>query len=459
MALVTAGLARAQPAALPAPVVLTAALPNDSINPVTARFLVRAIDEAEARSAACVVILLDTPGGLVESTRAITRRILDSRVPVVVYVSPAGGRAASAGLFITVAAHVAAMAPGTNIGAAHPVQAGGSPLGPSGPAPSDAGNATPSAPGSPMEDKILNDTVAWVRSMAELRGRNVGWVERAVTESASITATEAAATGVVDLVAPDLASLLAAIDGRTVAMPGGPVTLRTSGATVEALEMWWGDRLLSALANPNLAFLLLMLGFYGLLFELYTAGWGVGGTVGVICLVLGFFAMAVLPINYVGLALLVIGLGLFVAEAFIVSHGLLAFGGVACVGIGGLMLVDSPPGFMRVSPWLVLPVALASAAVVVFLVGQIVRAHRAPPVTGAESLLGARAVAAGAFTPAGGRWTGLVRVHGEIWRAVGDRPVADGAALAITARDGLTLTVAEAGGPASPGTGEIRHGH
>ncbi|MGE3274805.1 MAG: nodulation protein NfeD [Vicinamibacterales bacterium] len=435
MVLATAGAAFAQP-----PPVLTAALPDDSINPVTARFLVRAIGQAEARDAAALVILLDTPGGLVDSTRAITRRMLDSRVPVVVYVSPPGGRAASAGLFITVAAHIAAMAPGTNIGAAHPVQSGGGPLGPAPTAPS--GNETPEGPASPMEDKILNDTVAWVRSMAELRGRNVDWVTEAVTESASITAREAVERHVVDLMADDLGALLAAIDGRTVSLPDGPVRLATAGAPIEAVEMWWGDQILSALANPNLAFMLLMLGFYGLLFELYTAGWGVGGTVGIICLVLGFFAMAVLPINYVGLVLLVIGLALFVAEGFIVSHGLLAAGGALAVGVGGLMLVDSPPGFMRVSPWLVLPVALASAVVAGFLVTAVVRAHRAPPATGGEDLPGALAHAAGAFRAERDHWSGLVRVHGELWRATSAGPVDDGAPLRVEHREGLLLRVA-----------------
>jgi membrane-bound serine protease (ClpP class) len=213
---------------------------------------------------------------------------------------------------------------------------------------------------SPLEDKALRDTAAWARALAELRGRNVEWVARAVAESASATASEAAALGVIDVIAADLMDLLRRLDGRDVTLARTTVTLRLADAEIETTPMWWRDRVLSAIANPNLAFLLLIFGFYGILLELYTPGWGVGGTIGVICLVLAFFALAVLPVSYVGLALMAIGLALFVAEAFVTSYGVLSIGGVVSMTLGGLMLVDSPAGFLRVSPLVVLPVALAT---------------------------------------------------------------------------------------------------
>jgi membrane-bound serine protease (ClpP class) len=441
------------------PLVVVAALRDAIINPVTARYIVRTIDEAERRQAAAVLIELDTPGGLVDSTRAITRRILDSRVPVVVYVFPPGGRAASAGLFITIAAHVAAMAPGTNIGAAHPVQAGGAPF-PQQPAPSQPeqpgskGDDKP-APASPMEDKVLNDTVAWARSLAELRGRNVDWVERAVRDSESLPASEAKARNVVDLIATDPRALLDEIHGRRVTMNSGSVELKVRHARTDAVEMWWGEEVLSLLAHPNVAFLLLIFGFYGILLELYTPGWGVGGTVGVICLILGFFAMAVLPINYVGLALLVIGLLLFVAEAFVVSHGVLALGGVACLSIGGLMLVDSTPGFIRVSPWLVLPVALATAAISMFLVSRAVGAYRLAPITGGEALLRESGIADGPFERQLDRYVGVVRTHGELWQATSLEAIADRQRVRIDNRQGLVLHVRPLG-EAPETAGEVR---
>jgi membrane-bound serine protease (ClpP class) len=447
------------PATEPAPQdraeVLTIRLNNEAITPVTARFITRSIRSAEERQVRCLVIFLDTPGGLVESTRDVVKGILHSQVPVVVYVAPTGARAASAGVFITMAAHVAAMAPATNIGAAHPVQVGGLPTSPpqqpqeKPPAEQTDkkdGGETPQRAASPMEEKIVNDTVAWARSLAELRGRNVEWVTRAVRESISAPASEAVREGAVDLVAEDINDLLRQIDGREVTLPGGRVRLQVAGVAVHTHEMWWGERLLAAIANPNLAILLLLFGFYGILFELYTPGWGVAGTLGVICLVLGFFALSVLPINYVGLALIVIALALFVAEAFAPSFGLLTTGGVVCLILGGLMLVDSPVGFIRVSAWVVVPIALATAAITFFLVGSIVKSHRIPPQTGAERMAGAEAVAVEDFIPAGERYAGLVRTHGELWKAVSQTPIAAGQRLEIQSREGLTLSV----NPAKP---------
>lgn len=429
-------LAPAQQAA--APLVLRIELDGDAISPITARFIVRAIEEAENRGAACLVIVLDTPGGLVDATRRVVKAILHARVPVVVHV-PSGGRAASAGLFITLAGHVAAMAPGSNIGAAHPVQLGGLPIGPQ---PEDPeGKDQPAS--DPMSDKIVNDTTAWARSLATLRGRNADWAERAVKESVSASATEAVAVGVVDLLATGTPDLIEKIDGRKVRLPQGEVTLGTSGAQVEALDMWWGEALLAVISSPNVAFLLLIFGFYGILFELYTPGWGVSGTLGIVCIVLAFLAMAVLPVNSVGLALIGLALAMFVAEAFVTSFGFLTIGGVACLVLGGLMLVDSPEGFMRVSLGAVLPVAFATAAVTTFLVGSVVRAHRRGAVTGSEGLVGERAVAANAFVAGPRGYTGTVRTHGELWRAASSHPVAAGDVVDVTAMEGLTLQVGD----------------
>jgi membrane-bound serine protease (ClpP class) len=433
------------------PFVLQARLDNEAITPATARYLHRAIQQAQDQGAQCLVIMLDTPGGLVDSTRAIVKDILGSRVCVVVYVAPSSARAASAGVFITFSAHVAAMAPGTTIGAAHPVQLGGLPIGtqpsaPEGEEPESSEQKKssaekPKAPRTPMEEKIVNDTAAWARALAALRGRNEDWAEQAVRESVSVTDAVALKERVIDLVADDVPALLAAIDGREVALAHRSVTLHTAGAEIRNVDMWWGERLLAALSNPNVAFLLLIFGFYGILFELYTPGWGVAGTLGVVCLALAFFGLAVLPVNYVGLLLIALALGLFVAEVFVTSFGALTLAGVICLALGGVMLVDSPVGFLRVSMSVVAPVAAATALITVFLVGGIIRAHRKRVLTGSEALLGAEAVAQEPFSGAEGRYHGMVRAHGELWRAQCSAPVEAGDVLHVRDRRGLTLLV------------------
>lgn len=435
------------------PVVVKVQLRNEAITPVTARFIIRAIRHAEEQRAAALVIMLDTPGGLVDSTREMVGGILQSRVPVVVYVAPAGARAASAGVFITMAGHVAAMAPGTTIGAAHPVQIGGlpgsPPQQPERQTEEKKDGETQPRTTTPMEDKIVNDTVAWARAMAELRGRNADWAARAVKESISAPASEALKENAVDLIAEDINDLLGKIDGREISLIDSKLKLQVAGADVRAHEMWWGERVLALLANPTIAFLLLIFGFYGILFELYTPGWGVGGTVGVICLILGFFALSVLPINYVGLALIAIALTMFVAEAFVPSYGFLTLGGVICLILGGVMLVDSPAGFMRISLWMLVPVALATAAITVFLVGSIVKSQRTPVRTGSEAMDQAEATADEDFVAEGSRYRGRVLTHGELWSAVSDVPVRAGDALQVSRRDGLTLYVQPAEQPAT----------
>jgi len=441
----------------PASPVFHVRLDGDAISPVTARFLLRVIRTAESEGAGCLVVSLDTPGGLVDSTRVIVKSILAARVPIVVFVPP-GGRAASAGVFLVLASHVAAMAPGSNVGAAHPVQLGGLPIAPpeapkEPPVPGGDEGGKGTAPGGQvMEEKVVNDTTAWARSLAETRGRNADWAEAAVRESRSASAEEAAREGVVDLVARDLGDLLAKIDGREVVTAAGRVRLRTVGVEVREIEMWWGEAILALLSNPNLAFLLLVFGFYGILFELSHPGWGVAGTLGVVCLVLAFFALAVLPVNYVGLVLIVVALAMFVAEAFVTSFGALTLGGVVCLVLGGLMLVESPGGFLRVSVEVVVPVAIATAAITVFLVSRIVRAHRSPVQTGSEGLVGVEAVAVETFVAEGtGRFRGMVRVHGEYWRARAGSALAAGESVRVRGRDGLVLLVEVAEGTGESG--------
>jgi len=470
--------------------VVVARLENEAITPVTARFLERCLARAASADAECLVIVLDTPGGLVESTRQVVKAVLASDVPVVVYVAPPGARAASAGVFVTMAAHVAAMAPGTNIGAAHPVALGGLPFEPPRRDAEPADREPPAPSGTPEREKAVNDTVAWARSLAELRGRSAGWVERAVRESVAVPAGEAVAEGAVDLIADDLAELLAQLDGREVRLASGPRTLRTATAAIDEETMWWGERMLAVLASPNLAILLLVLGFYGVLFEFYSPGWGVAGTLGAICLALSFFSLALLPVRFAGLLLVLLALAMFAAEAFVTSYGALATGGVICLLLGGLMLVESPTGFIGVSLTVLLPFALATAAITFVLVASVLRSHRRRVLTGAEACIGAAVVAeadfhaavapadraaaglagggapaaavlAGGDAPAAaGDHTGTVRMHGELWRAASDGPVAAGTRLEVVGRDGLTLLVRPA--PASvpsPAPGEPRPCH
>lgn len=437
------------------PVVLLVRLKNEAISPITSRYIQRAIEQAEQQRAQALIIMLDTPGGLVDSTRDIVQAILGSKVAVVVYVAPSGARAASAGVFVTLASHVAAMAPATNIGAARPAQIGGLPGSP--PVKKDDQKGEEPGGRTVMEEKLLNDTVAWARALAELRGRNADWASRAVKESLSVTASQALEEKAVDLIADNLNDLLSRLDGREVTLADGSVRLRTAGAEIRTLEMWWGERVLALLTNPTVAFLLLMVGFYGMLFELYTPGWGIAGTLGIVCLLLGFVGLAVLPVNYAGMALLAVALALFVAEVFVTSYGALTVAGVICLVLGGTMLVDSPVGFQRVSLSVLIPVAVATAAITFFLVGSIARAHRGRVQTGSQALMHTQAVVLSDFTPEAEHYAGMVRTQGELWKAVSQTPVAAGHVVEIQDRQGLTLIVRAAlrqGGPPAERTRE-----
>lgn len=409
-----------------------------AITPVSAGFIRRAMREAGEAGAACLVIELDTPGGLMESTRQIVKDILASEFPIIVYVAPRGARAASAGVFITLASHIAAMAPATHIGAAHPVQMGGAPGQPAPDQEKDSGS------GDTMEEKVVNDARAWARTLAELRHRNADWAAAAVTESQSIPSSEALELNVIDYVVADLPELLEVIDGREIETESGTVTLHSRGAAVVPVDMWWGERILSLLSDPNLAFLLLMLGFYGILFEFYTPGWGVAGTAGIICLVLAFFGLAVLPVSYAGLVLIFLAVGLFVAEAFFPSFGMLTVGGGVCLILGGIMLIDSPVSVMRVSLSVVIPVAIGSAGVAFFLASRALQSFRIPVQTGAEGMVGETGTATLDFIEQNGSYAGTVLVHGEIWRANSDHQIAESERVRIKTCEGLTLTVASA---------------
>ncbi len=434
------GLRAQEPSPGSRPEVFHIVIDNQQITPAMARFVDRVLSQAEDAGAVCLVVEINTPGGHLTPTQDIVTRILASRVPVVVYVSPSGGRAASAGLFISLSSHVAAMAPGTRIGAAHPVQFGGLPFWPQAP-PEEEPSPEETKAGSPSDQKLVNDVVAWARSLAELRGRNADWAEIAVTQSKVLVTTEALEQNVVELEAANLGDLLEQMDGREVSLQDQTVRISTSGALVRTVDMWWGERLLAVISDPTVVMLLMMFGVYGIMFEFYSPGWGVSGTLGVICLLLAFYGLSVLPVNYVGLALILLALSMFVAEAFVTSFGALTLGGVICLILGGTMLVESPGGFLRVSLNVLIPLALSTAGITVFLVSQVVKTHRGRVQTGSEGLLGGAAVAKEKFVAENGHFRGVVFVHGELWQARSSEPVVDQQNVKIKEREGLILIV------------------
>jgi membrane-bound serine protease (ClpP class) len=420
LALLAAAVLRPWPATAAAPV---ATIQIDGvISPVTVRLVEGALTRAQAEGAGALVIQLDTPGGLERSMRLICQRLLNAEIPVIVYVSPTGGRAASAGVFITMAAHVAAMAPATNIGAAHPVALGG---------------------GADKESlkKIENDAAAFARTIALERGRNVEWAEKAVRQSVSITEREAVKLKVVDLVADSMPDLLDKLDGRSVKTARGPVTLQTRGASVKAIEIGFRDRVLNVITDPNVAYILMMLGMLGLFFELSNPGVILPGVVGGISLILAFFAFQSLPINFAGLLLILFGIVLLIAEIKVVSHGVLAIGGIVAMALGSLMLFDAPEIGFRVSWRVILPTVGATAGIFLFVIAAGVRALAARSPVGAPALVGETGIARGALSP-----EGQVLVHGELWRAVArGAPVEEGARVRVVDVKGLTLTVEKAG--------------
>lgn len=369
---------------------------NDGINPSTAEYIHQGIQKAKEDNAQCLIINLNTPGGLLTSTRNIVTDIMQSKVPVVVYVFPTGSHAGSAGTFITLSANIAAMAPGTNIGAAHPVDMNGK---------SDA----------VMNEKIINDASAFIRTIAEKRNRNVQWADDAVRNSVSITEREALEKNVIDIMANDEKDLLVKLDGKQVEINGVTKILNTKNATIEPLEMGFFQKVLSRLSDPNISYIIMMLGFYGLLFELFSPGAIFPGIVGVICLILAFYSMSSMPVNYAGLALIIFGIILYVLEIKVISHGMLAIGGTASVLLGSLVLFRTSPmqNFVSLSWSVIFSVTAVSALFFLFLITMGVRAQRTKPVLGDNSMIGKIAVAATDIDI-----QGQVKLMGETWNAV-----------------------------------------
>ena len=404
------------------------------IHPISAEFISQTIERADAADATLVVFMLRTPGGLVDSTRVINTAIIESETPVVVYVGPSGTRAASAGFLITIAADIAAMAPGTHIGAAHPV------------------SGTGAAMDDTMAEKAASDVAAYARSLATQRSRNVTLAEEAVVESRSFTEEEALAASppLIDLIARDLDDLLDQLDGREITRWGGEtVVLETRGARVETVTMTWRQELLSAIAHPQVAVLLFSLGTLGLTIELWNPGGIVPGIVGGLCLLLAFFAFQILPINYVGLLLILFGLVLLIAEAMTATYGILAAGGVVAMVLGAVMLVDSPAPELQLGLPFILSTMLALAAIIAFLVRLAVRSQRSRPVTGRSGMLDAFGQTLGPIAAGG---AGQVSTHGEIWSARATEDISEGEPVRVVAVEGMRLTVKRATTPPSGGT-------
>jgi membrane-bound serine protease (ClpP class) len=392
---------------------------DSAITPVTVRLLSMAIDRAQSDGAQALIVQLNTPGGLERSMRSMVQTILGSPIPVIVYVAPTGARAASAGVFITMAAHVAAMAPATNIGAAHPVAVGGS-------------------MDKEMSKKVENDAAAFARTIATERGRNAEWAEKAVRASVSATEREAVKLKVVDLVADNVPDLLAKIDGRTVKTSKGPVTLATRDAPVKVIEVRFRDRFLALISDPNIAYLLMMGGMLGIFFELSNPGSILPGIIGGICLILAFFAFQSLPVNWAGLLLLLFGVVLLIVEIKVVSHGVLTIGGVIAMLLGSIMLYDVPEVTgIRLSWYVIVPTVGTTAGLVFFAVSMGIRALYRPSVIGSSAMVGRLGVTRTPLQP-----DGQVLIDGELWRAVSPEPgVGAGESVQVIAIDGLTLTV------------------
>lgn len=397
------------------------------INPASAEFIEKAIVKANDEQASCLIIEMDTPGGLMKSMNLIVKNILASEVPVVVYVSPGGSHCASAGVFIMMAAHIAVMAPGTNIGAAHPVNLG-------------EGKADSSS--QVMMEKVTNDAVSYIRSIAEKNKRNADWAEEAVRKSVSITETEALKKDVIDLVAKSFDSLLVQIDSLAVETVIGKRTITTKNAQIEKIERSWRFGLLDILTDPNIAYILMMLGMYGLFFEFYNPGSIFPGVVGGICIILAFYSFQTLPINYAGLALILFGLILFLLEIKITSYGALSIGGVISLLLGSMMLIDSPEDMVRISWGVIIPVVLVTLLFFMFIVGFGIKAQARRVTTGIEGMIGETGIVIDAI-PAGG--TGKVRAHGEIWNAQSSQLIEKETRVKITAVDNLTLKVDKIG--------------
>jgi len=408
------------------------------IGPATAEFVMDSLEKAGERGAVLVIIRMDTPGGLDASTRDIVKAILNSPVPVATFVSPGGARAASAGTYILYASHVAAMSPATNVGAATPVSiiGGKPPGGQEKPTDGEEGSTPSAAPADTMSRKAINDSVAYIRGLAARHGRNADWAEKAVREAASITAEKALETDVIDLVADDVADLLKQSQGRTVIVQGREWVLNTESLIVEQLEPDWKSELLGVITSPTIAYLLLLIGVYGLIFEGYNPGAVLPGVIGAICLLIALYAFQMLPVNYAGFALLVLGIILMIGEAVAPSFGALGIGGVISVVIGSIILIDTDvPGFVVSRP-LIGALALASSFGLMAIIGIAMKARQRPLVAGREELVGATGTVLADFER-----QGSVFVHSERWNAISVSPLREGQEIVVTDIDGLTLKV------------------
>ncbi|MCG4455425.1 nodulation protein NfeD [Pseudomonas sp. MMS21-TM103] len=425
---------------------------DGAIGPASADYVVRGLSRAVDEGAQLVVLSIDTPGGLDTSMRSIIKAILASPIPVASFVAPSGARAASAGTYILYASHIAAMAPGTNLGAATPVQIGGMPGSPSpapdqpesadkGDKPGEASEAEKAGvPTDTLSKKQINDASAYIRGLAQMRGRNAEWAERAVRESVSLSAEEALARKVVDYLARDLADLLRQLDGKRFTAAGVEVTLQTADAVVVSREPDWRAQLLAVITNPSVALLLMMIGVYGLFFEFSNPGSGVGGVLGGICLILALYALQLLPVNYAGVALILLGIAFIAAEAFLPSFGVLGIGGLVAFVFGALILIDTEvPGF-GIPLALIVTLALTTGGVIFAILSMALRARRRALVGGDSELIGSltRIQAVQPSNPLGG-W---VQLQGENWQVVSQVPLQPGQQVRVLARKGSTLDVA-----------------
>lgn len=407
---------------------------DGAIGPAVGDYISRSIEQAADAGAPFVIIQMDTPGGLDSAMRNIIKAILNAPLPVVTYVGPEGARAASAGTYILYASHIAAMAPATNLGAATPVQIGaGGPLPGQGDKPSDNGGNSNQ---SKLADKQVNDAIAYIQGLAERRGRNAEWAAAAVRDAASISSGEALDNNVIDLIANDINDLLEQLNGKAIAVRDKTITLDTTDTTVKSVQPDWQSELLSVIANPNMAYILLLIGIYGLIFEFTSPGLGGPGIIGAICLLLAMYAFQVLPVSYAGLGLIVLGIALMAAEAFAPSFGILGIGGLASFVFGSIILMDTEHADYRIAYPLIAGFAFTSLLLSLFVLTVAVKARNIKHACGVDTWIGAKAVAIDSF-----EHSGHVRIDGELWRAVCDQPIEKGDTVTITHVDGLTLTV------------------
>jgi membrane-bound serine protease (ClpP class) len=414
---------------------------NGAIGPAVGDYLIREIQRAnQPPHRAAIIITMDTPGGLNSSLRNINQQILASDVPVLCLVYPQGARAASAGTYILYACHIAAMSPATTLGAATPVSIGATPGGEN---KDEKKNAQPSA----MEKKVLNDSIAYIRSLAQLRGRNTEWAEKAVKEAATLSSEEALKLNVINLIADSPTTLIEQLDGQTITLKQQRHTLDLTDATIEPRKPDWRNQFLATITDPNIAYILMILGVYGLLLEFYSPGFGIAGIIGSISLLIALYAFQLLPVNYVGLGLMFVGIALLIAESLIPSFGLFGVSGLVAFTLGSVFLIDSDLPEFKVSPTLIYGITLTSAALILFVLKRLLQLRKQPAVSGIEFMIGHEAISADTFSA-----HGFVLVEGERWAAVCDEPVQKGDAVIIHAVNGLTLHVKKYPGGRHHGT-------